>query len=385
LNVCYWRNKIFYRRCAPFFYPISISHKKAYTTCLHGYLLAVRTSDPAFYHATVKGFLSSEENAWLGATIALRSDYDDDLFVQCLDALEKRLIDPQMFEMLRFGKTIESVPPERTERLLHQLNAQDALFLLVELLESLPFNDTSPFNSDFVFHVLSRSVPGKEKRDVMRGYNWKNVCLKLIKWDGSRALPLLDVLLTEMGKEYRLSYDHDIAPLATELARSDPSGAWKIVRVHLEEALPTWRIDILHWLKGGISGFEEESTRGAIVDLPMLEIIEWIEEDPDTRALLMAHGVPGTLDDEKGGRLTRELLHRYGERDDVKNEISATFHSGGWTGPTSAYLKRKREKLRRWLSAGFEIEVTQWIEREIEYLDRNIEREEINEERERFD
>lgn len=65
--------------------------------------------------------------------------------------------------------------------------------------------------------------------------------------------------------------------------------------------------------------------------------------------------------------------------------ISANFHSGGWTGPTNAHLKRKREKFRQWLAAGFDSEVTQWIESEIEYLDRNIEREEINEERSRFD
>jgi hypothetical protein len=99
----------------------------------------------------------------------------------------------------------------------------------------------------------------------------------------------------------------------------------------------------------------------------------------------MAHAVPGTLDDEKGGRLTRELLCRYGQFDDVQKGISATFHSGGWTGSASDYLKRKRERLRRWLAAGFELEITQWIEAEIEYLDKNIVREEIDEERSRFD
>lgn len=350
--------------------------------CLHGYMSAIRNIDPAFYHSTVKGFLSVEGNAWLGVTIALRSDYDDDLFVQCLDALEKRWVDPQMFAVLQFGKAIESIPSERTSRLLHQLNAQDALLVIVEVLESIPFNDTSPFNSDFVFDVMSRSVPGKESRDVIRAYNWKHLCLKLIKWDQNRKLPLLDLLLYEMGKEYRLSYDHDIVPLANELVRADPSGAWKIVKKHLEEGLQEWRIDILHWLKGGLSGFEEQNTGGAILHLPVQEMLEWIEKDPEHRAELIAHAVPAKLEDENGGRLTRELLHRYGHFDGVQSGISTTFHSGGWTGSTSAYLKRKRENLRRWLSAGFEIEVTQWVEREIEYLDRNIDREEINEERE---
>ncbi len=356
--------------------------------CLHGYLSTVRVSDPEFYLSTVKDFLDTESTAWLGTTIALRSDYDDRLFVLCLDALEKRWIDPLLFAILRFGKAIESVPPERTGRLLRLLNeedAQESLFLLVELLDSIPFNDSSPFNSDFVFGVVSQSVPGEEGRDVMRGYHWKNVCLKLIKWDASRTLPLLDTLLTEMGKAYRLSYDSDVVPLANELVRADPIGAWGIVKAHFEESLPKWRDDLFQWLKGGLSGFDEKDPRGAIADLPVPELLEWIKEDPEPRAVLMAHAAPRTLDDEQGGRLTRELLCRYGQFDGVRNGISATFHSGGWTGSTSAYLKRKREKFRRWLAAGFETEITQWIEAEIESLDRNIEREEIDEERSRFD
>ena len=99
----------------------------------------------------------------------------------------------------------------------------------------------------------------------------------------------------------------------------------------------------------------------------------------------MAHSVPGTLDEECGGRLTKELLCRYGGFDGVYNGISATFHSCGWTGPRSGHLKRKREKFRCWLASGFEAEVTQWIENEIQYLDRSIDLEEISEERSRFD
>lgn len=355
--------------------------------CLLGYLSAVRASAPEFYLSTIRSFLGMEGTAWLGANITLRFDYDDDLFVQCLDALEKKWIKPLIFGVLRVGKAIGSVPPERTEQLLRQLSeydVQDSLFLLIELLDSIPFNDSSPFNSDFVFEVVSRSIPGRESRDVMRGYHWKNVCSKLIKWDASRTLPLLDALLSEMGKDYGLSYDHDVEPLANELVLADPPGAWKIVKGHFEETLPKWRGDLLCWLKGDTT-FDEKDSDGAITHLPVQEILEWIEIDPDPRAALMAHAVPGTLDDEQGGRLARELLNRYGQVDGVRSGISATFHSGGWTGPTSVYLKRKREKFRRWLAAGFESEVTRWIETEIEYLDRNIESEEINEERSRFD
>jgi hypothetical protein len=153
----------------------------------------------------------------------------------------------------------------------------------------------------------------------------------------------------------------------------------------LEKALPKWRVDILNWLKGGIGGFDDEQPRATIADIPVPEIISWVEQDPEARSSLIAHAAPRTLDNEDGGELTRLLLCLYGQVDGVKDGIGAVFHSGGWTGPTSMYLKRQRDKFRKWLAMGFEFEVLQWLEREIEYLDRQIEREEIDEERTRFE
>ena len=47
--------------------------------------------------------------------------------------------------------------------------------------------------------------------------------------------------------------------------------------------------------------------------------------------------------------------------------------------------RRRRDKLRKWLAAGYAAEVAQWIEVEIENLDRMIEHEETNEERTHFE
>lgn len=367
---------------------IRVTQDSKHDVCLRAYLSAVRANDPEHYVFLVREFLGKNSTAWLGASITLRSDYEDKLFILCLDALEKGWVDPLSFEVLRFGMMMDKIPPARVGRLFHLLNTDDvlgALFLLLELLDKLPFDDTSPFSSAFVFGVASRTVPDDKGLDVMHGYHWRSVCSKLANWDASLTLPLLEMLLTEMGKKYSLSYDHDVERLANELVQVDPSGAWNIVKAQFEQILPKWRSDLFSWLKGGISTFDEGVARGPIADLPVPEIREWIDKDVASRAPLIAHASLGTLDDEQGGRLTRELLLRYGQVDGVQSGISATFHSGGWTGSTSAYLKRKREKFRKWLAAGFESEVTQWIEGEIEYLDRKIVAEEIKEERSRFE
>lgn len=367
---------------------IRLAQESRHQVCLHGYLSSIRTLDPEFYHSWMKNTLEDAERAWLGGTIVLRSDYVDTLFVLCLEALKKRWIDPPQFALLKYGKAIEAVPAERVGylfRLFDEINTAESLLLVIELLDSMEFDNSFPCDSDFVFRVVLRTMPGEDRHEQMRGYYWKNVCLKLIKWDSTRAMPLLDALLTAMERDYRLSYDSDAVLLANKLVRIDAGTAWGVVRGQFEKSLPQWRPDLFNWLKGGQTSFDEKEAKGAIADIQISEIIDWIEQDVESRAPLMAHAAPGTLADDHGGELTRELLTRYKSIDGVCSGISATFHSGAWTGLTSDYLKRKREKFRHWLSAGYQHEVVQWIESEIEYLDRSIEHEEIDEERSRFD
>lgn len=365
-----------------------ITREAKHETCILGYLLSIRGVDPGFYRAWIRHELENPETAWLGATLALRADYDDELFLLCLEALEREWIDPSQFSALRFGKAIESVPSDRIRRLLKSLNSvgkKGALNLLIELIDSTTNIDPLPFSTDFVFGVVVRTIPGMDRPERTNGYHWKKVCTKLVQWEPSYAAALLDALLTAMGEVHRLSYDSYVAPMADHLVRMDGQGAWDVVRRQLENSLPQWRSDIFGWLKGGLTTFDETHPTGTIIELPVESILSWIDEDIEARAPLIAHAAPRTLDDENGGRLTKELLTRYGRVDGVCSAVGATFHSGGWTGSTSAYLKRRREKFRRWLAAGFQYEVVQWIEKEIEYLDLSIEREEIDEERSRFD
>ncbi len=153
---------------------------------------------------------------------------------------------------------------------------------------------------------------------------------------------------------------------------------------HLLSAAPKWRSDVMDWLKGGLGFFGEKETASPLIAFPAEKIFAWIEEDPEFRAPMMAHAVPGNLEDERGGAITRHLLENYSNLDGVLVGISATFHSGGWMGPASQYQRRKRTLLRDWLSRGFEPGVIAWIEHEIGIADKEIDREEISEERERW-
>lgn len=365
-----------------------IARSSGHVTCLHGYLTGVKTQSFEQFELWLMEMLSSCDTANLGAEMTLRSGYSENAFNRCLDALETEWIEPALFRALQFGKAFDSVPTEQAERLfclIRQRETPDDLQLLIGLMSSISSQRPMPCGPNFAFDVVRHAIPLLRHPGQSFGFNWKCVCSRLVKSNAEFAAPLLDAILTAMGEEYQLSYDHDIEALSNELVSIDPEGAWRVTAKHFEATLPKWRSDVYNWLKGGIRSFRQEVQRGPIANLPESSILAWIESDPDGRAALIAHAALPTLDDEGGGRLTRQLLTRYGHIDGVLSGISASFHSGSWMGPMSQHLKRQRDILRRWLAAGFDFQVTQWIETEIEGLDREIQREEINEERDRFE
>lgn len=363
---------------------IQIALRSNQQSCLKAYLSNVRSRDIERYYATLKQLLSDQNTAPLGASITLGESYDGALFEQCIYVLNNEWVNPLIFSQLRYGKKLESIPSVHLNQILQLLSkydASDIQLLLLELLEDLNFDNNSIFNADFVFEAATKKIPYGN----MDGYHWTNVCLKLIAWDDKKIPSLLDAILMRMKDDYQLSYARSVQDLTNELVKRHPSQAWEIIKRHIEDSLPKWRVDILHWLKSADYSFGGDANSGAIQYLPVDEIFAWISIVPEERSALIAHAAPNTLDDEHGGQITRELISKYGQYEGVKSGISATMHSGGWVGLESMYHKKKRDKFRHWLASDFAPEVLQWIEEEIEYLDKRIVESEIKEERSHYD
>lgn len=302
-----------------------------------------------------------------------------------MDAFETGWIAPGNFQSLCYSMSWQSVSQDELVRLLTLLsNREDKIsaYVLVNLLDQMLKEDVWPVDSDFVFEAVTAQVNFEEKNDTMHSYHWHSVCKKLVEHDPTKAMPLLDMLLQKMGSNYRLSYDHDVEPFAHSLCHINPSGAWSIVTAHLLSTAPKWRGDLLSWLKGGFGGFDEKNLVPPIAEFPLQLVLDWIAQDSEGRASMIAHCAPRSLDDEFGGALTRALLTKYRNLDGIINSISCNFHSGGWTGPRSKHLRARRDRLRAWLSKNFDVNVMSWLEEEIVQLDREIETAEISEERE---
>lgn len=361
---------------------------RKYDLCLRGYISAIREKDKPLYLELITDFLGEEETARIGVDLIFSSDYNDDLFEKCLKSLRKGWVEPNQFRMLQGGEKLGAVPNEKIKRLLYLLaedKSDESLYTQLFILNSLPLSVFSSFDSNFIFSVVSRTIPLDVSLNDMFSYLWENVCQKFISCDENCVSSLLEVLIAAMEKKQDLRLQHSSIPvIANQLVKINFVKAWCIVKKHLEKNLPNWNFTLLSWLKGELDRHGVNvNNHPPILNFPIAEIFQWIEADPAERALVIAYVTPVDLDKEDS--LMRELLIKYGEFESVRNELSASFNTGSYSGRRSIYLKNKRSVLRQKLMNELEPNIVGWLESEIDNLDYSIERAEIEEERSYFD
>jgi hypothetical protein len=112
---------------------------------------------------------------------------------------------------------------------------------------------------------------------------------------------------------------------------------------------------------------------------------DWVNKEVNKRAWYLATFVPKVLFKQEGKICwARELLVRYGTRKDVRDNLAANFSSEGWSGSASLHLQQKKEELLTFKKEENNENVIKWIDYYIEGLDRRIEYEKINEERDNY-
>jgi hypothetical protein len=104
-----------------------------------------------------------------------------------------------------------------------------------------------------------------------------------------------------------------------------------------------------------------------------------VDADVEHRAWYLAHLVAPIL---APGSLARDVLVRYGNRDDVKRSLMSSFGTEGWIGPASDHLRQKQIGLQSVLEGEHEPKVRAWITAYVALLDKEIEDAKVGEERE---
>jgi hypothetical protein len=222
-------------------------------------------------------------------------------------------------------------------------------------------------------------------RDQMSSYYWTQIGNAFVTLFPHRSLELADAMLDHFGARGSIlgEFRSKTRDVLAAILRQHPEETWMRITDCLGPPIDERAYLLKDWLRGEDSwGSEKE---GALSLVPPEAVWRWVDEDVDRRAWYLASFVPKLLFREEGRICwAREVLVRYGERDDVRRGLAANFSTEGWTGPESVHLETKKQALLDFLEEEEHANVIGWIKEYVSHIEKRIDRARTAEEREDF-
>jgi len=218
----------------------------------------------------------------------------------------------------------------------------------------------------------------------MDDYYWTEIGKEFIRLYPEKSLELADKMLEHFGEDGTIleGFHSEAQTILNDIVRQFPREVWRKITKYLGPPIDSRAFHIKEWLRGG-RFFEEKE--GVLILIPHEEIWKWVNEDVENRAWYLATFVPKALFHEEGKLcLAREVLVRYGDREDVRRYLMANFSTEGRWGPASLHYQNKKEFLLEFKKKETNQNVIDWIDEYVSVLEEEIEMARIGEERRGF-
>ena len=354
------------------------------TQFIRGYFSSLRGRDREAWESAILNLLENESIRTIGVQATIGSGISPAILKMLLSLYREGNVNSDVFVILRWQINHDDIPSDLIEKVLSTLIGspdENALRVAIEMADSYFFNKEKPMacNETVLFNLLTADVFFHRAIETMVGYHWHSVAKGFLERFPERDLDLFSAILLhvdELSGLRSMSYPSQIADI---IAKKHPDPAWAMISKILEERENIYRI--VSWL-GDEIGFGEGSLPGAIRFFDPDGVIAWIALDSEQRARRLLPCLPKTLDERDGGGLTCLFIERFGNDEELSDDLISHFWTGGWSGPESAYLSSKRENARRWISQTKSSKILSWLYRYVEYLNKRITSAEIQEERE---
>ncbi len=345
---------------------------------VRGYLSGMRARDGERWETLLHRLLQSDVTRKIAIACIGGSDFTESLLRDMLILFRQGKIDSTAFDGFAFRQEEDGLSAHLFQEIIATLLRRPdrtAVNVCIQLVYDYYFTPGSSvdFPEELVFEVLA--VPS-ETDGLMPMFCWNEIAEGFIKKHPTRSMGLLNEILRNRRSLSRYSATY-IAEIADMIVRAHPLEVWRIIAEILISETENRHV-VVRWLAdtGG-----DMPKQGSANYLPAEEVLRWIKEDPEQRQGLVLEILPKTLDQEKGGRLTRLFIEEFCD-DSVTSSLFMHFYMGAWYGPESDYLSKKRDAARRWLAEIPSVKIQLWLEKYIDHLNDRIEAKKIREERE---
>ncbi len=360
---------------------IESGHEDIKASFVSGYFRGLRAQDEKRWETLLRRLLQNHMTRKIAIACIGHSDFTESLLHEMLTLLKEGEIDSTAFAGFVFRQDRDRVSDHLFQEIITTLLQhpdQTSVNISRRLVYDYYFakDSSDDFPEELVFGVLTMF---SETYDIMPMYYWNGIAKGFIKKHSTRSVDLLNEILRNMR---RISHHGDtsfVAEIADKIVFDCPCESWKVISEILVSK-PENRRTVIHWLAD--TEFEDMPKPSAANYLPAEEVVRWIKEDLEQRQWLILEILPKTLEQETGGKLTHLFIEEFCDDDRVAYSLVGHFYTGGWTGPESDYLSRKRDAARQWLKGISSVKIQVWLGKYIDHLNVLIEDSKIREERE---
>ena len=362
---------------------------------LGGYFAAMAERNSDLWEARIEDLAARTDTQTWVCRLTWRSGLPSDSSgLRILRLAADGIVLPEDFGMFIYAGVIRKLSSETFHRWIEFLLSVGSEMAVSNSLELfymyyLMDEDSPRMPMELATKIISHSTwfQPSEKRDQGIIYHWSEIAKTVVEDHPQTALRLAKKMLASFGKSGTITdgigFNLAVHGVLDKIAKRFPEDVWHLVTQHIGPPIDTPAFYIREWLRG-----EERFDRGGGGALDFFlpqSIWKWVDEDVDNRAWYLASIVPTPLwhgDDRVC--LARELLVRYGNRDDVRLEFSTNYFSEGWTGSESQHHLKTKTNLLKYREEETDANVIRWIDQHISWLERDIKRAQIDEERRGF-
>ena len=362
---------------------------------LGGYFHAIFDRDVKYWEEQLEE-LSHDSKLNVAIPELMRySELTDQAVLQLLNLARNDIIGMNHFEIFVYHKAIKNLSNKVfTEWISFMLNTNEpsAVPIALHLYHSYYIDGKSnaALSCNITFRLLSHpslfEARDPQRSNSMTQYYWKEVGKVFLSCCPEKSLELAELMLFHFGRDGSIvNVFSETCSVLDQITEQHPEKVWVRISTLLEDQTDFSRrkSDIERWFRDGSSSPKKDK-KGALTLIPAQKIWEWVDEDIEYRSWYLAYRlVPRTLSTtEWATSLPREVLKRYGEREEVRRGLSLNYFTEGGYGPGSLLYKEKQQQLLHLKQGEYNENVKQWIGEFVEWLEEQIKHEKIGEERE---
>lgn len=317
------------------------------------------------------------------AELTWRSGRSDRAALRVLNLAKKGKLPIRDFELFRLGGAITSLSVPVFKQWMDYLLSFEGIEgaqIALELFIFYYLRERKSAPPDMVIslltHVsLTKSIDRHKYDANLLEHNWADIARKYIDiLPPEFSKSLLEFILQQFGTDDTIFESHhsQIHNFLSSLIQKMPVQAWKLISKHLGPPFD-----------GRSYHFSRLLKEAALFFIPMDKVFSWVDENVEKRAWYLASFVPKALSTNSASP-AREVLIKYGDRKDVRNNLIANYFTESWMGAESDHYKAKLASILQYKATETDPKVLKWIEEYVDALKRHIEKVKIEEERSDF-